>query len=452
MASLIRLRLRPSRPPFPTVWFAIAMMVTLTVASGLWTSQRRASAVDAFEQPPISYSASTPNNVVSQLDQRLAAGEAALAYDESVGYLRSVLAALDVPIDSQTLVFSKTSLQQQRISPKNPRALYFNDDVYVGFVRSGEVLEVSVADPALGTVFYTLDQVEADRPAFVRQTDSCLLCHGGSQTRGVPGHIVRSVYPDRSGQPIFSAGSHRVDHTTPLADRWGGWYVSGRHGDATHLGNIAYRGRPSRDDPADTSGLNQTDLNAHFRTDGYLTPDSDLVALSVLAHQASAHTLLTSVAFNTRSALYREEGLNRDLGEPEGTRWPSTESVLNSAVDSLLECFLLCDEPPLAAPISGTSTFGETFAASGPHDAQGRSLKALDLNTRLFRYPCSYLIYTASFDALPEEVRQRFWTKLDAVLAGDDPEGRFTHLSPADRTAIREILASTKPGVPWHAD
>lgn len=446
MASLMRSRLRPSRRP------SFAIVVMLVVGSALWSMPRTATTADAFEQPPISYSASEPENAVSRLDDRLATGEISLTYDESVGYLRSVLAALDVPVDSQTLVFSKTSLQQQRISPKNPRALYFNDDVYIGFVRGGEVLEVSVADPALGTVFYTLAQIEADPPAFVRQTDSCLLCHGGSQTRGVPGHIVRSVYPDRSGQPIFSAGSHRVDHTTPLVDRWGGWYVSGKHGDTTHLGNVAYRGRPSGDDPADTSGLNQTDLSQRFRTEGYLTPDSDLVALSVLAHQAAAHTLLTSVAFNTRSALYREEGLNRDLGEPEGTRWPSTESVLTSAVDSLLECFLFCDEPPLAAPISGTSSFAATFAASGPHDPQGRSLKDLDLETRLFRYPCSYLIYTASFDALPEEVRQRFWTKLNAVLAGDDPEGRFTHLSAADCTAIREILASTKPGVPWHAD
>ena len=203
------------------------------------------AAMDSFEQPPISYSKTQPSNVVAELQDRLARGDAHLAFDEATGYLRSVLDVLRVPVSSQTLVFSKTSLQQRHITPKNPRALYFNDEVYVGFVRGGDVLEISVADPTLGTVFYTLDQELNEHPTFVRQTDDCLICHGGPQTRGVPGHIVRSVYADRSGQPIFSAGSHRVDDSTPLADRWGGWYVSGRHGDARG----SPRSSPRREQP-----------------------------------------------------------------------------------------------------------------------------------------------------------------------------------------------------------
>ena len=409
-----------------------------------------ADGADAFEEQPIAYSRTEPANVVADLAARLATGDATLAFDGSTGYLRSVLEALAVPVSSQTLVFSKTSLQQQRISPRNPRALYFNDEVYVGFVRGGEVLELSVADPHLGTVFYTLEQTADRPPRFERQTDDCLLCHGGAQTRGVPGHVIRSLYPDSGGQPIFSAGSYRVDDTTPLADRWGGWYVSGRHGEAPHLGNVTYRRRPEPGEVHDTSGLNQTDLGERFDASGYLSPHSDLVALSVLAHQANAHTILVKASFEARTALHREAALNRELGEPADHRWPSTNTVLDAAAESLVECFLFSGEAPLPNPIAGTTGFAAEFATAGPTDPAGRSLRMLDLETRLLEHPCSFLIYSPSFDALPEELRQRFWGRMDTVLVRGEGGERFAHLSAADRTAIREILAATKPGVPEH--
>lgn len=418
---------------------SIALVMVLTLV---------ARGEDEFERPPIAYSVSAPDNPVEKFLGKLDRGEARLTRDHAAGYLRSLLEALDIPESSQTLVFSKTSLQQRLISPTNPRALYFNDDVYVGYVNAGEVVEISVADPALGTVFYTLDQRPAERPRLVRQTEKCLLCHGGSQTRGVPGHIIRSVYPDSSGQPIFSAGSYRVDHTTPFAERWGGWYVTGRHGETSHLGNITYRTRPKGDTPDDTSGLNRIDISDRFPARGYLSSHSDLVALTVLAHQAAAHTILTKASFDARVALHREAALNRELGQPEGHRWPSTDTVLAAAAEAVVECFLMCDEPPLTSPISGTSDFAAEFAAAGPADPRGRSLRALDLQTRLFRHPCSYLIYTASFDALPVELRDRFWSRMDAVLVRQEGGERFAHLSADDRTAIREILAATKPGSP----
>ena len=427
----------------------LALVVSLVVTA----AASRVAAIDDFERPPISYSASTPDNPVARLQARLDAGGVDFPFDDRCGYLPAVLDALGVPRSSQMLVFSKTSLQMQKISPKNPRALYFNDDVYVGYVRSGDVVELSVADPALGTVFYTLDQQQVERPKFVRQTEDCLICHGGSQTRGVPGHVMRSVYPDPRGQPLFSAGSHRVDHATPFASRWGGWYVTGSHGAATHLGNITYRERPVGDAPDDTSGLNVTSLDDRFDDEGYLAPHSDLVALMVLAHQGNAHNVIARASFDARTALHREAALNRELGEPDGHRWPSTNTVLDAAASALVECFLFCDEPRLTAPIAGTSGFAEEFAAVGPRDARGRSLREFDLEGRLFRHPCSFLVYSESFDALPEELRQRFWKRMDAALAATEPTGTFSHLSADDRVAVREILAATKPGAPaeWRA-
>ena len=425
----------------------IALIIGLLLVFSRATTVAQAD--DDFELAPIQYSASAPDNAVSRLQARLDAGETTLTWDDSVGWLGGVLAALDVPTSSQTLVFSKTSLQQTRISPRNPRALYFNDDVYVGYVRAGEVVEVSVADPSLGTVFYSLEQVPGKRPRFERRTEDCLLCHGGSQTRGIPGHIVRSVYPSRSGQPIFSAGSHRVDDSIPLADRWGGWYVTGRHGEQRHLGNITYDARPTPAD-FDRSGLNVTDLAERFGTKGYLSGASDLVALSVLAHQASAHNVLTRASFDVRAALHREAALNRDLDQAPDYRWPSTNTVLDGAAKALVECFLFCDEAPLAGPIEGTTTFAAEFAALGPTDAGGRSLRQFDLERRLFRHPCSFLVYSASFDALPDELRTRFWERIGAVLTAADPGPRFAHLSADDRRAIRAILRATKPDAIAH--
>lgn len=425
-----------------------APLALATVALGLAALPLLAE--DGFALPPISYAATEPTDVVARLQGRLARGDARLNHDGSTGYLRSVLDLLRIPVSSQTLVFSRTSLQQRHISPRNPRALYFNDDVYVGFVRGGDVLELSVADPQLGTVFYTLDQAVTGRPEFVRQTDDCLICHGGPQTRGVPGHIVRSVSTDRSGQPIFSAGSHRVDDSTPFADRWGGWYVTGRHGAAAHLGNITFTRRPEPADEPDTTGLNQTDLASRFDASGYLSPHSDLVALSVLVHQTSAHTMLVRAAFDARMALHREAALNRELGEPADHRWPSTNTVLDAAATSLVDCFLFQGAAPLPAPIAGTTTFAAEFAAGGPTDARGRSLRTLDLETRLFRHPCSFLIHSQAFAALPEELRQRFWARMDTVLRGPDTGGRSAHLTPADRSAIRDILLATMPDAPRH--
>src|SRR5262245_4686121 len=140
-----------------------------------------------FEQEPIRYSRSQPGNRVSRLLDQIVAGEKSLPHEEGLGYLRALLRELEVPVSSQTLVYSKTSLQRQRISPRMPRALYFSDDVYVGFCQGGEVLEVSAVDPQLGTVFYTLEQEIAVRPQIQRQTDNCLICHGSSMTRDTPG-------------------------------------------------------------------------------------------------------------------------------------------------------------------------------------------------------------------------------------------------------------------------
>jgi hypothetical protein len=355
---------------------------------------------------------------------------------------------LNVSPSSQTLVFSKTSLQRQRISPRTPRSLYFNDEVYVGFCQNGEVLEISAVDPHLGTVFYVLDQEEADAPQLLRQTDNCLLCHGSSQTLGVPGHLIRSVFPDAGGSPILSAGTYRIDQTSPLEKRWGGWYVTGQHGSQKHLGNLVIRGQQVKEPVDNALGQNVTDLSSRINVENLLTPHSDIVALMVLEHQAMAHNLLVQANFAARQALHYEQTLNRELGEPADHRWNSTTSRIKSAGEPLLKYFLFSGEAPLSEPIRGSSNFAEEFAARGKRDPLGRSLRDFDLQRRIFRYPCSYLIDSPSFHALPEEMRHYVWTRLADVLSGRDQSPPFAHLTAEDRTAIREILQATSSQLP----
>lgn len=421
--------------------FLLATLSWITLSSLL-------AAVDDFEKPPIDYSKSQPENCISRLQQKLTVGSAKLNYDERFGYLPSLLDALKVPQSSQMFVFSKTSVQRHRISPLTPRAVYFNDGVYVGYCQQGEIVEISAVDPNLGAVFYTLDQQNRQAPTFSRQTDNCLLCHGSSNTEGVPGHLVRSLFSDRAGQPILSSGSYRVDHTTPLKHRWGGWYVSGTHGKQTHLGNLVFRQPEAREPVESTEGLNVTDLSSRFETKDYLAPHSDLVALMVLEHQTKGQNLLTRANFEARMALHQEKMLNQELKEPPEHRWNSTNVRIRSAGDDLVKYLLFCEEAELTDAIRGTSTFAADFTARGPRDSQGRSLRDFDLQRRMFKYPCSYLIYTPEFDALPDEMRNYVYGRLWAVLSGEESGQDFAHLAATDRQVTLEILRETKTGLP----
>lgn len=406
-----------------------------------------------LESDAIRYSDTTPDNVVSRLASRIDAKEVTLGFDDEFGYLRGLLEALEVPVSSQTLVFSKTSMQRRRISPRRPRALYFNEDVYVGYCQQGDVIELSVADARLGTVFYTLDQTDSDEPTFTRQTDKCLICHSTSRTGNVPGHVVRSVFPDAGGLPLLASGTFRTDHTSPFDERWGGWYVSGTHGDQKHLGNMILKNpAPRREEIDNSAGLNVTDLSDRFRTSAYPAPHSDIVALLVLEHRTAVHTAIVRANFRTREALHYERALDEAFDEPHDELRESTRRRIASAGDQLVEALLLSGEAPLTAPVKGTSGFAEEFEAGGRFDDRRRSLRQLDLRRRLFRHPCSDLVYSESFDALPPPVREHVLRRLHEILTGADRSKEFAHLDDDDRRNVLEILRATKPNLPdyWH--
>jgi hypothetical protein len=400
---------------------------------------------DDYTEEPINYLKTPPTDAIADLQRKLDAGEAQLTYDDRHGYLLSVLQQLHVPISSQMLVFSKTSFQRERISPETPRALYFNDRVYIGWVQGGDYVEVASVDPKLGAVFYVLPQRKTDAPKFVRQTYECLQCHDTNMAGSVPGHIMRSVYPNREGQPILTAGTYLSTDRSPLQERWGGWYVTGRHGTQRHMGNVVAKSELAPEQTDWGAGANVTDLRKFIDTAPYLSSHSDIVALLVAEHQTQIQNQITRAGFETRRAVRYEQLLNRDLGRAADYHSDSTVSRIKSVCEPLVKAMLFSGETQLTSPISGASGFTERFASYGPRDHQGRSLREFDLKRRLFRYPCSYQIYSAAFDSLPEQARSYIYGRLVDILTGKDHGPDFAHLTDEDRHAIREILRDTKP-------
>lgn len=428
-------------------WAAIATLVVGYAADLYGLGSPSVQAQDSFDLPPIRYSDTQSQDPVAILQRKLDSGQLVLDRDKQHGVLPSLLKQLEVPVESQVLVFSKTSLQIHKISPTNPRALYFSDSVYVGYVPGSSILELAANDPALGAVFYTLEvdpRIDGNDPEelkevrqqvqLVRDRGQCLSCHATTRTENVPGYLVRSIYPDSSGRPRTGTSSYTTDYRSLMETRWGGWYVTGTHGKMRHLGNLFALDRNDPQKVDVDAGANQSKLPARVRADLHPTPHSDLVALMVLEHQIRVHNLITKANYETRQAIAMDESMNKALGRAPDYRSESTQRRIQAAANGLADALLMQGESPLTDTVEGTSRFAEVFASKGPHDSHHRSLRQLDLQSRLFRYRLSYLIYTPEFQGLCKEVMQPVQSRL------------WETLSKPDYQAELEILQSTMPG------
>jgi hypothetical protein len=374
-------------------------------------------------------------DLVGRLQQQLERGETTLEYKEQGGYLPDLLRHLDLNVDSQLLVFSKTSFQQPHINPKNPRALYFNDEAAVGMVPGADYYEIVGLEPSRGMVFYTLPAKETDHPQLQKRSTECVFCHAVGN-RGALSLVVASVIPKPDGEPIYTSSFiSTIDDREPFEQRWGGWYVTGTHGSQRHMGNAV------ADDPEHPLELhhdgtqNITSLAGRLDTSKYLTDTSDIVALMVLAHQVGAVNRLTSLTFQYNR--HKQDGVTDD-------DW----KALDKDIDDLVGYMLFVDEARLTEPVKGVSTFTQTFPQRGPRDSQGRSLRDFDLKSRMFRYPLSYMIYSEPFDSLPASIKDRVYRRLFDVLTGKVRDAKYAALSAADRQAVLEILIATKPNLP----
>ena len=405
----------------------LVLVTALWIGSAAAAAQRAGAFGESRDHAAIDYTKGAESTAVTRLNDQLDRGAATLAFEPGRGYLRSVLAALEIPVSSQVLVYSETSFQARLINQSNPRAVYFNDRAAVGWVRGGEVLEIAAQDPRQGTIFYALPQKETSQPRLARN-DNCLSCHLSWDTLAVPGPFVLTVMP-RASDRDYANGSH-VDHRTPIEERWGGWYVTGKRVPTSFANAPMLQPDVAKRGPQRVAA--RVSLEGVFDLKDYPAPYSDVAALMVLEHQTRGINLLTRAGWEYRVAQGEGAAGLRVLP-------PRVEE----AVNELADYFLFVDEPKLTAPIVGSSGFAAEFAASGPRDRKGRSLRELQLTTRLMTYPLSYLIYSEPFAALPDLVRRGVWRRIDDVLEGRDTRPKFAHLSAADRAAIREIVEST---------
>jgi hypothetical protein len=388
-------------------WVIVGLSRTYRRKTGSAIAAIALALVVAASSRPSGESASI-DDAIARLGRRLADGTATLDYSENAGYLPSLLRLLGIDVDSQVLVFSKTSFQHTLINPRNPRALYFNDNVAIGMVPGGTVYEMVALEPSHGLAFYTLDTKKSEHPAFQRRGVECLFCHGPGN-KGAAALVVASVIPTADGTPAYtSAFIDTVDHRTPFERRWGGWYVTGSHGSQTHMGN-ALAVDPEHPLDLDTAhSLNLSSLAGRFEVSKYLTDTSDIVALMTLEHQVGA--------VNRLGAL----GVQYDRAQRFGSV-DADAAKIDADIRDLVDYLTFAEEAPLREPVRGVSTFTRTFAALGPKDRHGRSLREFDLDTRLFRHRLSYMIYSDLFDALPPSLRIRVYARLRDVLSERDP-------------------------------
>jgi hypothetical protein len=329
---------------------------------------------------------------VAALSRQIEQGETQLRFDSPYGYLPALLDALHVPVESQMAVFSKTSIQSLHIEPANPRVLYFNDSVSVGWVQGG-FIELAAQDPGNEIKFYILQQRPDEQ---LTRREDCVRCHKSATMQ------MRSVVSTPTGVPSDEID---VDSRTPFDKLWGGWFVTGKSVPAAHMGNAVFANSERRE------------LIPAFDPKFSLVPSSDVVALMVFTHQMHMMNL---------------------LAHPDN-------------VNELVDYLFFMDEAPLPGFVRGGSGFTEKFSAMGPRDHLGRSLREFDLERRLMRYPCSYMIYTDAFDALPASAKEAIYRRMWSILSGErnsEPGGRYRKISRADREAVIGILRDTKPDLP----
>lgn len=436
---------------------AAGMLLALTGAAHADTDRLIANAMRYdLEYPGIGYSGPARDNRIWRFQQKLNSGELKLQWEPHFGYLRSVLKALEIDPSSQIMVFSKTSLQTSVINEQTPRAIYFNDDTYVGFVLNTDLMEFASVDAKLGVVFFGMINRQDTAPVMERDGGRCLTCHDtySMMGGGVPRVMIMSAPVDDALDTRTFGSASEVDDRTPIAERWGGWYVSGwyqsgRNGPpVTHFGNLPLRtenpGRhserlrelmPGRD--------NLGSVSAYYDTSLYLTDKSDVVALLVSEHQTFVQNLITRVLYKV-STIMSQGGSG-----PAPRAWadiePRRQAALKQVSEPLVRALFFADAVPLTGQVITSSGYTERFAQRGPKDSEGRSLRDLKLEKRLFRHPLSYMVYTDSFNALPSFVREYIDARIVEVLLGRDQTGIAAKLAPEDRAAISQILADTLP-------
>lgn len=385
-----------------------------------------------IEQPPHRYSQRTPQDRFTRLIGDLESGRIALDRTGEQAFLVSLLRVLEIPVSSQMLVFSTTSLQLSLISPSNPRALYFNEDVYLGYVPGGRIEIVSL-DPELGGIFYIFDVPKEARPLRVERSDRCMNCHSGDDTGHVPGLVIKSVLPGQTGGSLTAYRVNQTGHGIPFEQRFGGWHVTGRHGITNHWGNLT--GRFVAGDLVKIANP----AGERFKWSKYPAATSDILPQLLHEHQAGFVNRVVEASYRARTALH--------AGNGQLTGAQSAE--LDEQANIVTRYLLFADEAPLPeGGLEGDAAYAADFSRTRRATKDGLSLKDLDLCTRLFKHRCSYMIYSPVFAGLPAVMKERVYRRMKEALSAERPDKEYAHLSATEKAAIRKILQATLADLP----
>ncbi len=365
----------------------------------------------------------------SKLIPDFESGKIQLDYQSEKSFVTSLLKALDIPASSQMLVFSTTSLQLSKISPRNPRALYFNDDLYLGFVPDGKIEIISI-DPQLGGIFYIFDVPRSGGSPRPERAKRCMNCHSDYDTRHVPGLVIKSVIPGPNGGSLNSFRREQTGHQIPLEERFGGWHLTGADQLKEHWGNTLGKLSPA--------GLKKQIIlpGQLFNFDRYPVTTSDILPQLLHEHQAGFVNRVLEAGYKYRSYMHEDKG-----------RLSSAHNEEMRKMTKLLTRYLLfADEAPLPRKgIEGDAQFKKDFLASRKSLSGGESLKDFDLRTRLFKYRCSYMIYSNAFQGLPADYKNQIYQSLGKALSTKSPDPNYSYLPPAEKQTIRELLKTTLP-------
>ena len=409
----------------------IHILVFIVLSSALSSIGQDINYYDPYS-PAHEYHTRELNDPFTRLIADFESGKRELDNRSGRAFITSLLDHLDIPASSQLLVFSRTSLQTRHISGSNPRAMYFNENVYIGYIPGGKV-EIISLDPELGGIFYIFDQPKSGKLPVIERSGRCMNCHAIAETRRVPGLSIRSVIPGSNWGKLVSFRDKQIGHQIPLSERFGGWHVTGDPGISDHKGNL--RGEK-------VGGKIVTEViepGTLFDWSMYPTETSDILPHLLLEHQSGFMNLVLEAAYRART--YQHIG--------KGNIKPEHLKVLHGLAEEVVRYLLFADEAKFpAGEIRVDPQYREDFLADRREASNGTSLKDLDLETRVFKHRCSYLIYSDVFQATPDLFRQRVYEVLGEAIRTEKPDPDFDYLSVTEKSAIRGILRETLSDLP----
>lgn len=393
-----------------------------------------------YDLPPVSYSKAKDDNTITRLQAAMDEQKFTFPDSGARDILKALLDELKIPVSSQVIVFSKTSLQRDMITPTHPRAIYFNEDYYVGYVPGG-LIEIVACDDPTGMMFYSFDPNKKPKDRKFVRNQECMTCHANHNTMDVPGLLVRSVYTEKTGETVLPWGSFLTTPASPMSERWGGWYVTGTHGNSLHMGNkFVIRSETDRLSYHKKHGQNVSDLAQYFDTDKHLTDTSDILALMLMEHQIQVHNTLSSSKMSYLRRVHLMKAIN---GEEFDVDSPAVRKIVGEHADKILKALMFAEAINLPADgVDGSDDFEEAFAGAGvSHD--GHSLRDLRLQKRIFKYRCSYMIRCKSFEMLPSSIKKEVLERLHKLVTGKANYPGILELSSREKERIHEILLHT---------